>query len=205
MATVLGGLRKVAVCLLPVMPEAAETLLTQLGQSRDGLDLTVEAEAFAPLPAGTAVAATSNLFPRLEAEKSAEEAPAPKAKAKEKKSKQAPAAKPEPAAEVAFEDFAKLDLRVGTIVAAAPVPGADRLYAVSVDIGEPEPRSVVAGLAEHFKAEELPGRQVVLVANLAPRTLRGVTSHGMILAVKDAGGMALLTPSAQVAPGGKVS
>ena len=205
MADVLGGLRKIAVCLLPVMPEAATTLLTQLGQSAEGLNLKDEAAAFAPLAAGTTVAATSNLFPRLEVEVAKDEAPAPKAKGKEKKAKPAPAPKPEPAAEVAFEDFAKLDLRVGTVVSVAPVPGADRLYAVSVDIGEPEPRPVVAGLAEHYKPEELTGRQVVLVANLAPRKLRGAVSHGMILAVKHADGLALLGPSCPVGPGDRVS
>jgi len=203
MATVLGGLRKVAVYLLPVMPEAATTLLGQLGQTTDGLNLAAEAEAFAPLPAGTTVAATSNLFPRLEPAAAKEAAPAPKAKEKAKKKSAAP--RPEPAAAVAFEEFARLDLRVGTVVSVAPVPGADRLYAVAVDIGEPEPRPVVAGLAEHFTPAELVGRQVVLVANLAPRTMRGATSHGMILAVKHAGGLALLGPSAPVAPGDRVS
>ncbi|MGE4537458.1 MAG: methionine--tRNA ligase [Desulfovibrio sp.] len=208
MAMVLGGLRQVAVCLLPVMPEAAEKLLTQLGQETAGLNLAKEAEAFAPLAAGTTVAATSNLFPRMEAPAKDETAPKPKAakdKAKAAKAAKAPAAKPEPEAEVAFEDFAKLDLRVATVLTAAPVPGADRLYAVTVDVGEAEPRPVVAGLAEYFPAEDLVGRQVVLVANLKPRKMRGAVSHGMILAVKHEGGMALLTPSAPVAPGGRVS
>ena len=204
MATALGGLRKAAVCLLPVMPEAASTLLGQLGQDPAGVNLRDEAKSFAPLAAGTAVAATSNLFPRLEPlPQEAPAAPAPKEKAKPKA--KALAEKPGPAAEVEFEDFAKLDLRVGTVVSVAPVPGADRLYAVAVDIGEAEPRPVVAGLAEHFKPEELTGRQVVLVANLKPRKLRGATSHGMILAVKHAAGLALLGPSAPVAPGDRVS
>jgi methionyl-tRNA synthetase len=207
MATALGGLRKAAVCLLPVMPEAASALLAQLGQETSGLNLTVETGGFAPLAAGTKVAATSNLFPRLEAP-AKDAAPAalkPKEKAKTEKSAKAPPAKPGPAAEVEFEDFAKLDLRVGTVVSVAPVPGADRLYAVAVDIGEPEPRPVVAGLAEHFTPEALTGRQVVLVANLKPRKLRGATSHGMILAVKHADGLALLTSSVPVAPGDRVS
>ncbi|EFL49953.1 methionyl-tRNA synthetase [Solidesulfovibrio fructosivorans JJ]] len=209
MATVLGGLRQVAVCLLPVMPEAAEKLLAQLGQETAGLNLAKEAENFAPLAAGTAVAATSNLFPRMEAPAKTD-APAPKPKAAKDKAKaakaaKAPAPKPEPEAEVAFEDFAKLDLRVATVLTAAPVPGADRLYAITVDVGEAEPRPVVAGLAEYFPADDLVGRQVVLVANLKPRKLRGAVSHGMILAVKHEGGMALLTPSAPVAPGNRVS
>jgi methionyl-tRNA synthetase len=204
MANVLGGLRKVAVCLLPVMPEVCATLLAQLGQEASGFNLAAEAAVFSPLAAGTAVAATSNLFPRLEplAKPEAPAAPAPKEKAKAAK---APAAKIEPDAEVAFEDFAKLDLRVGAVISVAPVAGADRLYAVTVDIGEAEPRPVVAGLAEYFKPEELVGRQVVLVANLKPRKLRGATSHGMILAVKNEDGMALLTPSVPVTPGNRVS
>lgn len=207
MATALGGLRRVAACLLPVMPEAATKLLEQLGQDPSTVALAAEAEAFSPLPAGTTVAAASNLFPRLESPAPEEKKPA-EAKQKAKgapKAPKVPAEKPGPAPEVEFEDFAKLDLRVGVVLAAAPVPGADRLYAVSVDIGEAEPRPVVAGLAEHFKADDLVGRHVVLVANLKPRTLRGATSHGMILAVKHAGGLALLTPTAPVAPGDRVS
>ena len=210
MATVLGGLRQTAVCLLPVMPEAAAKLLAQLGQPVEGYNLLSESQAFAPLTAGTAVAATSNLFPRLEAPakdaapKPVKAAKPPKTKDKAKDAK-APAAKPEPAAEVEFEDFAKLDLRVATVLTAAPVPDADRLYAVTVDVGEAEPRAVVAGLAAYFTPEDLVGRQVVLVANLKPRKLRGAVSHGMILAVKHAGGMALLTPSSPAAPGDRVS
>jgi methionyl-tRNA synthetase len=206
MATALGGLRKAAVCLLPVMPEAAAALLTQLGQETTGLDVTVEAATFAPLAGGTAVAPTSNLFPRLEVQAEPAAAPVAKEKPKDKAKPKTPAAeKPGPAEVVEFEDFAKLDLRVGTVVSVAPVPGADRLYAVAVDIGEPEPRPVVAGLAEHFRPEELTGRQVVLVANLKPRKLRGAVSHGMILAVRHAGGLALLGPSRPVAPGDRVS
>jgi methionyl-tRNA synthetase len=204
MASALGGLRLAAVCLLPVMPEAAAKLLAQLGVDPEAVCLAGPDRDFAPLAAGTAVAATSNLFPRLEAP-AKEEAPAKAEKpAKAKAKKEAPA-KPGPAAEVEFEDFAKLDLRVGVVRSAAPVPGADRLYAVTVDIGEDAPRPVVAGLAEYFKPEELVGRQVVLVANLKPRKLRGAESHGMILAVRHGGGMALLGPSATVAPGDKVS
>jgi len=204
MASVLGGLRLAAVCLLPVVPEAAARLLAQLGADPGAVRLTGPDRVFAPLAAGTVVAATSNLFPRLEplAKEAAPAAAKPEKPAKAKK--EAPA-KPGPAPEVEFEDFAKLDLRVGVVRSAEPVPGADRLYAVTVDIGEEAPRPVVAGLAEYFKPEELVGRQVVLVANLKPRALRGAVSHGMILAVRHAGGMALLGPSAVVAPGDRVS
>ena len=207
MAMTLGGLRHAAACLLPVMPEAAGMLLAQLGQDVAAVNLVAEAGGFAPLAAGTAVAASSSLFPRLEPlpRGEAPAAPVPRETSKAKGKDKTPAEKPGPAAEVEFEDFARLDLRVGTVVSVAPVAGADRLYAVAVDIGEAGPRPVVAGLAEHFKPGELVGRQVVLVANLKPRKLRGATSHGMILAVKHEGGMALLTPSVPVAPGNRVS
>ncbi|EKO38251.1 MAG: methionyl-tRNA synthetase [Solidesulfovibrio magneticus str. Maddingley MBC34] len=210
MRNALGGLRTVAACLLPVMPEASATLLTQLGQDPAAVNLMDEAKGFTPLAAATQVAATSNLFPRLDPPVR-EEAAAPKAvkpakpaQADKGKSKEAPA-KPGPAAEVEYDDFAKLDLRLGKVVSVAPVPGADRLYIVQADIGEEAPRQVVAGLAEHFKPEELLGAQVTIVANLKPRKLRGVVSHGMILAVRHAGGMALMTASVLVAPGDRVS
>ena len=209
MRSALGGLRTAAACLLPVMPEAAATLLTQLGQDPATVNLMDEAKGFAPLAAATQVAAASNLFPRLDPPVR-EEAAAPKAAKpakedkKKEKSKEAPA-KPGPAAEVEYDDFAKLDLRLGKVVSVAPVPGADRLYIIQADIGEEAPRQVVAGLAEHFTPEELLGSQVTIVANLKPRKLRGVISHGMILAVRHAGGMALVTASVPVAPGDRVS
>jgi len=84
-------------------------------------------------------------------------------------------------------------------------PDADRLLLVRVDLGEDEPRQVVAGLAEFFSPEDLEGRQVVVVANLKPRKLRKQVSQGMILAIKTEEGMELLTSSAEVINGSKVS
>ncbi len=81
---------------------------------------------------------------------------------------------------IEFDDFTKLDLRTGTITAAEAVPKANKLLKLTVDLGTEE-RTVVSGIAKHYKAEELPGQQVVVVANLAPRKLRGVESQGMIL------------------------
>ena len=81
---------------------------------------------------------------------------------------------------IAYEDFAKLDLRTGTIVSAERVPRADKLLKLDVDLGF-ERRTVVSGIAQHFAADQLPGRRVLLLANLAPRKLRGVESRGMIL------------------------
>ena len=106
---------------------------------------------------------------------------------------------------IAFDDFAKLDLRVGTIVAAERVPKADKLLKLSIDIGEPQPRTVVSGIAMHYQPEQLPGQQVVLVANLEPRKMRGVESQGMVLMAEDAQGkLVFVQPKEVVGPGAEV-
>ncbi len=84
--------------------------------------------------------------------------------------------------QITIDDFAKVDLRVGVVKSAAPVKNADKLLHLAVDIGEAQPRSIVAGIAMAYKPEALVGRKVVIVANLAPRKLRGLESQGMIVA-----------------------
>ena len=106
---------------------------------------------------------------------------------------------------ITFEEFTKLDLRTGTIVAAEKVPKADKLLKLSIDLGEAEPRTVVSGIAEHYAPEAIVGQQVVLVANLAPRKMRGVESQGMVLMAEDASGkLVFVQPTAVVPPGGEV-
>ena len=212
MYCVLECMRKVAVHLWPVMPEAASSMLAQLGVTQDPatMNIQTEAEGWGNLAAGTEVAKASNLFPRVEplaqAESASKATQAPKAKSAEMAAPvQAPAAPQGPKEPIDFEDFQKIDLRVATVISAEPVPKADKLLLVKLDAGDPEPRQVVAGIAEFWKPEDLVGRQVVVVANLNPRKLRGVESQGMILAVKRDGGLELLAPSAQVVPGSTVS
>ena len=97
-------------------------------------------------------------------------------------SPQSPApAVPEAAPKISIEDFAKVEMRVGQILTAEPVVGAQKLLKLTVDIGS-EVRQVVAGIAEHYKPEQLVGMKVVIVVNLQPRKLRGVESNGMIVA-----------------------
>jgi methionyl-tRNA synthetase len=84
--------------------------------------------------------------------------------------------------EITIDDFVKVDLRVGLVKSAEPVKGADKLLHLKVDIGEAEPRTIVAGIAKAYTPEQLIGRKVVIVANLAPRKLRGIESRGMIVA-----------------------
>ncbi|WPQ63024.1 methionine--tRNA ligase [Chitinophaga sancti] len=117
----------------------------------------------------------------------------------------APAAEPAPVKEdIQYDDFAKLDLRVGTIVEAEKVKKADKLLKLLVDIGT-EKRTVVSGIALHFSPEEIIGKQVTLVANLAPRKMKGIDSQGMILMAEDAGGkLVFVNPDVETAPGSEV-
>lgn len=94
-----------------------------------------------------------------------------------------------------IDDFSKLEIRVGTVMAVEIVEGADKLYKLSVDLGEGEPRQILSGIREYVTAEDLLGKQFPFVANLAPRTIRGLVSNGMILAGNDSESFALLNPS----------
>ena len=109
-----------------------------------------------------------------------------------------------PKAEIQFDDFAKLDLRVGTIIQAEKVEKADKLLKLLVDLGT-EKRTVVSGIAMHFKPEDIVGKQVTLVANLAPRKMRGIESQGMILMAEDNGKLVFVNPAEMVSPGSGVS
>ncbi len=106
---------------------------------------------------------------------------------------------------ITFDDFAKLDLRVGKIVEAEKVEKADKLLKLSVDLGF-ETRTIVSGIAMHFKPEEIVGKQVVVVANLAPRKMRGIESNGMILMAEDkAGHLYFVAPEVEVDTGSMVN
>ena len=113
--------------------------------------------------------------------------------------------RPELKPEIQYDDFAKLDIRTATILTAEAVPKADKLLKLTVDLGF-EQRTVVSGIAQHFKLEELPGRKVLLLANLAPRKLRGVVSQGMILMAEDGEGrLTFVSPPEEMGDGWQVS
>jgi methionyl-tRNA synthetase len=107
--------------------------------------------------------------------------------------------------EIVFDDFAKIDLRTGIITAAQKVPKADKLLQLEVDLGF-EKRTILSGIAMHFEPEAVIGQHVVVVANLAPRKMRGIDSNGMILMAEDAQGKLHFVDAGQAALGGwKVS
>jgi len=101
---------------------------------------------------------------------------------------------------ITIEQFRELELKVGTVTTADPHPNADRLVVLRVDLGG-ETRQIVAGIRAHYAPEALVGRQIVVVANLAPATLRGVESQGMLLAASSGDRVVLLRPDESVTPG----
>lgn len=107
---------------------------------------------------------------------------------------------------IAFDDFSKLDLRVAKVLEAREHPNADRLLVLKIDLGT-EQRQLVAGLKDHYEPADLVGRLIVVVKNLKPRKMRGEESQGMLLAASDASQsqVILISPSAEIAPGARVS
>lgn len=107
---------------------------------------------------------------------------------------------------IQFDDFLKLELRVGTVKSAEAHPAADKLLVLQVDLGA-EQRQLVAGLRGHYEPEALVGKQIIVVANLAPRKMRGLESQGMLLAASlpDESQVILLTTEREITPGSRVS
>ena len=217
MYTMLELMRKIALHVWPVMPKAAEAMLEQLGMAADGAvptrDLAAEAESWGLLKPGSSVAGASNLFPRIEVPKP-EAAVKPKKDKGEKNREAATPVAPAPAGSgeispvsppVSFDDFKKVDLRVGTVLKAEKHPNADRILRLEIDLGEGAPRQILSGLAEHFSPEEVQGRQVCVVANLPPRTIRGLVSHGMVLTAEHDGKLQLLTVAGPVPSGSAIA
>ena len=110
---------------------------------------------------------------------------------------------PESEGQITYEDFAKIDIRIGTIVAAEMIPDTDKLIKCTVDFGDAGMRTIVSGIAEYYAPEALVGKQCPYVFNLAPRMLRGVESQGMLFASSPDGGCVLLHPEVAVPPGTK--
>ena len=98
-----------------------------------------------------------------------------------------------------------MDLRIGTVLVAEPVTGSDKLLRLQVDLGEAQPRQIVAGIGKAYAPADLVGRQIVVVANLEPRKVFGQLSNGMVLAASDDAGPAVLAPARPIPPGTKVS
>ena len=198
MYVVLEGMRKIALALWPVMPDGAEAMYAQLGLELKAKDIELQAEAthWQGLSPEGKVSKKSNLFPRQEW-KPEEQKDKQKQEEKEAKAKQTE--------EIEFADFQKVELKVGKVLLAEKVKGADKLLRLEVDLGEKDPRQIVAGLAEYYAPEDILKKQVVVAANLKARKMRGVLSQGMVLAVHARDGLHLVSTEGEVQPGSKVS
>ncbi|MBU1154252.1 MAG: methionine--tRNA ligase subunit beta, partial [Proteobacteria bacterium] len=162
------------------------------------------------LPVGTQTHQPPALFPRIDtkkvqakaakAEQKADTKPAPQA-AKQDQAPQKAAAEP---TEISIEQFGQVKLKVATVLTAERIPKADKILKLTLDAGEDEPRTVVAGVAQHYAPEELVGMQVVIVANLKPAKLRGITSQGMVLAAVGQDGLCVVSPSKPTPVGSQV-
>ena len=115
----------------------------------------------------------------------------------------APAAAPVDTS-ITYDDFAKVELRVALVLSAERVPKSDKLLRLTLDAGDPAPRQIVAGIAQHYAPETLVGQRVVIVANLKPRKLMGLESQGMVLAASDEQGLKVTTVAGDVKPGSLV-
>ncbi len=102
-----------------------------------------------------------------------------------------------------FEEFQKIDLRVGRVVEAENIENSKKLLKLIVDLGK-EKRQIVAGIAQFYKPEDLLGKEIVVVANLEPKRLMGIESEGMLLAAEDKGRVVILIPEKEVSPGTKI-
>ena len=203
-----NGLRisaALSVLLEPFLPFTAQKLRTMLGLGdlewadalRDGL-----------IVPGATIGKPEHLFKPITDAEIAVEIELLKANEPMDQKPTAPKAETPPKvakAAITFDDFAKLDLRIGTITAAEKVPKADKLLKLAIDIGEVEPRTIVSGIAQHFTPKELLGQQVLLLCNLEPRKMRGVESQGMVLMAEDAEGkLRFVKPSEGVPAGSEV-
>ena len=205
--TVLETLRWLSIMLFPVMPEKCNELRAQLGLTdllpTEQVDLWPS--AWGGLRPGTQTQPSTPLFPRFD--ESQERAILERLGVGESAPQKKKTAMTEPEstddAYIEFDDFMKVDLRVGLVKSAEKVPKSKKLLKLSIDAGEAEPRQILAGISEHYEPEALVGKRVVIVANLKPRKLMGLESQGMVLAASDEDGLSVLVVDHDVAPGSR--
>ena len=201
------SIRIVAQLIEPVMKNTTKEILAKLGIENKGF---ASAKEFGLLEEGAKVTKGANLFDRLDIEEEL-------VKLHERnneliserlgKTKDPDEAKEEEEklAEISYEDFAKLDLVVGKVLSCKDHPDADKLYVFKVDIGEDEPRTIISGIKKWYGVDDLVGKNVIVVRNLAPRKMRGIESEGMMLAADFDNELSMLTTLKDMKPGSKVS
>ena len=217
MYVLLSAMRKTALCLWPVMPQASNSMLEQLGQTVNQnrapvASLEQEADALNGMEPGTLVASSSNLFPRIEVKKKVSSQNNKSTKAQKtvdisKETVDTTTAIPvvSPKETVPFKQFKGLDIRIGTIRKAEKHPNADRILRLEIDFGEGVCRQILSGLAEYYAPEDLVNKRVCAILNLEPRKIRGLVSYGMVLTAGNDKHLRLLTVDQDVPDGSEVA
>jgi len=197
-------IRVIATLISPFMPAVSSEIWKQLGL--EGRENLVAWDNCTPgaFPGGVKIQKGDPIFPRVDLKKVQADAGEQAADGKQDKRARKDKTGSKAVSTITYDEFSQLDLRVGKILDAENVPDADKLYKLTVDVGEEEPRTLVAGLAQEFSARELLDAYVVVVANLEPATIRGVDSNGMVLAAGEKKPIALVTLDRECEPGSKV-
>lgn len=199
-------IRFVAVCIGPVMPSTPARIYAQLGLADLNLETWDSLSRFGNLHSGIKVEKGEALFPRVdiakELEALADDQEDKSVKSREPEEESLPTTKPS----ISIDEFEKLDLRVAKVLTCETVPKSDKLLKFSLQLGD-ETRTVVSGIAKFYEAQQLVGKNVVLLANLAPRKIRGIMSEGMILsaAVHDDSMLTLLSTQSDIPSGSSIS
>lgn len=186
-------IRIAAILLKPFLTKAADVILASYSLDGKKIESFETAKRFGVLAAGTRVEKLPPIFPRIDLKKEIAEIGKLVAAAKREETKMTEE-KEERKAEIAIDDFSKIDLRVALVTACEKVEKTDKLLKLTVKLGE-ETRTVVSGIAKFYTPEEMVGKRVVMIANLKPAKLRGIESRGMILCAEDAeGNLSLVSP-----------
>lgn len=189
----LEGLRVISGLIYPVMPETATQMIRHLGLNPETPFYKMETlSAWKHLAPGTRVPKSITLFPRIDMNKKNTD---------DNREIQTDQLEPPLKPEISIEDFSRIDMRVATVIKAEPIPRAKKLLQLTVDLGESEYRTIVAGIAEHYEPEVLVNRQVIVVANLKPAKLMGVLSKGMLLAASKKDKLGILSPEKELPTG----
>jgi methionyl-tRNA synthetase len=191
--TLAETLRQISLLLFPFMPQTSIQMRQQLGMRvKEDAPIWSETMAWGSFSPGTHIQKGPALFPRIEKEMTKMNSITQNQKATTVSS----------LAALPFEEFQKWDLRVAKVLTAERVPKSKKLLKIEIDLGEK--RTLVAGIGQDYTPEELPGKTIVVVANLEPTKLMGVESQAMLLAARDEKGLKLIVPDGEILPGTKV-
>ncbi len=193
MYNLVEALRVISGLIYPYMPTTAGKLWQQLNLPGTIEELRLaDIEKWGGTPVNMHIGQAQQLFPRIEVEKVEQPVKEAKNKAEKQKSKEDKQKESQPEGEISIDDFAKIQLRVAKVLEAEAVPKADKLLKLKIDLGD-EQRELVSGIAKQYKPEELVGKNVIVVANLKAAKIRGVVSHGMVLAASAGDDLQLVT------------